>query len=113
MPSNRRLWVDGALAEHGRPDGCAVDVDGFYWSARYMGGRVIRYSPAGEIDRIVEVPVPRVTMCAFGGPDLRTLYITTAREGANSDELHAYPLSGGLFAIDAAVSGLPEPLCAN
>lgn len=111
--SNRRLWLDGSLEEHGRPDGCAVDADGCYWSARYMGASVIRYTPAGKIDRIIKVPALRVTMCAFGGPDLRTLFITTAREGASDGELQATPLAGGLFAVDAGVSGLPEPRCAN
>ncbi len=111
--TNRRLWLDGAPAELGRPDGCAIDAEGGYWSARYMGGAVIRYTPAGKIDRIVKIPVPRVTMCAFGGSDLRTLYITTAREGANDDELRAHPLAGGLFAVDAGVTGLPEPCAAT
>jgi sugar lactone lactonase YvrE len=108
-PSKRRLWLDGAPADLGRPDGCTVDAEGCYWSARYMGGKVIRYTPGGRVDRIIHLPVPRVTMCAFGGADLKTLYITTAQ--ADTSELRAAegPLAGALFAIATDVSGLPEP----
>lgn len=107
--SNQRLWLDKGPAP-GRPDGAAVDVDGCYWSARWVGGAVVRFTPAGEIDRIVELPVSRVTMCAFGGPDLRTLYITTAREGMTAEELAREPLAGGLFVVEPGVQGLPEPV---
>ena len=107
--AHQTLWLDGAPSELGRPDGAAVDADGCYWSARYTGGAVIRYTPAGKIDRIIKVPTPRVTMCAFGGPDLRTLFVTTAREGMSAEELAAHPHAGGLFAVDAGVAGLPEP----
>ena len=105
---NRRLWVetDDSL---GRPDGAAVDADGCYWSARFAGGRVIRFTPDGRIDREIHLPVSQVTMCAFGGPDLRTLFITTAREGLDDTALAKEPLAGGLFAVDAGVQGLPEP----
>lgn len=94
---------------HGRPDGAAVDVEGYYWSALYEGGRVVRLSPAGEI--VAEYPVPArcPTMCAFGGPDLRTLYVTSARHGRPLDELEAYPESGNLFALRVAVAGQGEP----
>jgi L-arabinonolactonase len=105
---NRRLWMqtDDSL---GRPDGACVDADGCYWSARFMGGRVIRFTPDGRIDREIRIPVARVTMCAFGGPDLKTLFVTTAREGMSADELADEPLAGGLFAIDVGIAGLPEP----
>jgi len=105
---NRRLWLetDDSL---GRPDGAAVDVDGCYWSARFAGGRVIRFRPDGRIDREIRLPVSQVTMCAFGGADLRTLFITTAREGLDAATLARQPLAGGLFAVDAGSQGLPEP----
>lgn len=95
---------------NGRPDGAAVDSDGYYWSALYEGGRVVRISPAGEI--VAEYPLPArcPTMCAFGGADLKTLYVTSARHGRPADELEAYPASGNLFAMRVDVAGQCEPL---
>lgn len=94
----------------GRPDGAAFDGTGNYWSAQYEGGRVLRYSPAGEVTGVVRVPARRTTMIAFGGPALKTLYITTAREGASPEELARQPFAGGLFALDLDVAGRAEPL---
>ena len=105
---NQRLWLESDDSQ-GRPDGAAVDVDGCYWSARFRGSRVIRFTPDGRIDREIRLPVSQVTMCAFGGPDLRTLYITTARENLDDAALAKEPLAGGIFAVDAGVQGLPEP----
>jgi L-arabinonolactonase len=105
---NQRLWMETADALGG-PDGAAIDAEGCYWSARFWGGRVIRFSPDGRIDREIHLPVRRVTMCAFGGPDLRTLYITTARQGMSAAELAKEPLAGAIFALDAGIAGLPEP----
>ena len=107
-PSNRRLWIDAETAP-GRPDGAAVDADGCYWSARWMGGCVARFTPSGKLDRIIEVPASRVTMCAFGGADLKTLFITTANEGMNEAERAAEPLAGAVFAVRPGVTGLLEP----
>lgn len=106
--ANQRLWLDCAAAP-GRPDGAAIDTNGCYWSARWGGACVVRFTPAGIVDRIVQVPVSRVTMCCFGGADLRTLYITTARENLTPDELAREPLSGGVFAIHLDVQGIAEP----
>jgi sugar lactone lactonase YvrE len=92
----------------GKPDGAAVDADGCVWSARYGGGCVARITPRGEVDRIVELPVTQVASCAFGGDDLRTLYITTARQRLDEAALAREPLAGALFALRVAVSGLPE-----
>jgi sugar lactone lactonase YvrE len=107
-PRNRRTWLDEGAAP-GRPDGAAIDAEGCYWSARWMGGCVARFTPDGTLDRIIRLPVSRVTMCAFGGPDLRTLFITTAREGMTPEELAQEPLAGGLFAAQVGAAGLPEP----
>ena len=93
----------------GRPDGAAIDSEGNYWSAQYEGGRVLRFSPSGEITAVIAVPAKRVTMVAFGGADLRTLYITTARDGASEAELLQYPHSGGIFSCDMDVAGCGEP----
>ena len=106
-----RLPVKGEEAVYGgRPDGAAIDAEGCYWSAQYEGGRVLRFSPQGEIIGIVHVPVTRPTMVAFGGADLRTLYVTSAREGAADEELARQPQAGGIFAVRLDVAGRPEPL---
>jgi sugar lactone lactonase YvrE len=96
-----------------RPDGCTVDSAGTYWSALYRGGKVVRISPGGTL--LAEYPVPAMcpTMCAFGGPDLRTLYVTTARQQRDADELARLPHSGGIFAMQVDTAGLPEPLFAG
>jgi sugar lactone lactonase YvrE len=109
VASNRRVWLDRDAAP-GRPDGGAVDADGCYWSGRAMGGCVVRFAPDGRIDRIVEVPAARVTMCAFGGADYRTLFVTTACHNMTEAEKAAEPLAGSLFAVRLDVTGLPEPL---
>ena len=97
----------------GRPDGAAIDCEGNYWSAQYEGGRVLRYSPKGEVDAIIRVPARRSTMIAFGGPAMKTLYITSAREHATEAEVAQYPHSGSLFACEVDVAGLPEPAYAG
>lgn len=94
----------------GRPDGAAVDAEGAYWCAMMEGGRLLRIAPTGEILREIELPVRCPTMLAFGGPDLRTLYITTSRNGRPQAELAQYPLSGHLLTMEIDVPGLPEPL---
>ena len=99
--SNRRPFV--ADVTRGVPDGSAVDSEGFLWNCRFYGGCVLRFAPDGTIDRVLEMPVSNVTNCAFGGPDLRTLYVTTASLQAGPDE----PLAGGLFALPTEVAGLP------
>lgn len=92
-----------------RPDGAAVDSEGCYWSAFYRGGKLVRLSPQGK--RLSEYPVPAMcpTMCAFGGEDLRTLYVTTARQMREAHELALLPQTGGLFSMRVDVAGLPEP----
>jgi len=92
-----------------RPDGAAVDREGCYWITFYHAGKVARLSSRGE--RLAEYAVPAMcpTMCAFGGPDLKTLYVTTARQHREAEELERFPQSGGIFAMRVAVPGLPEP----
>jgi len=107
--NNRRVFQDDGTAP-GRPDGGAVDAEGCYWSARWMGGCVARFKPDGRLDRIIDVPAKRVTMCAFGGADYRTLFITTAHEGMSAEERAAEPHAGDIFASELDVAGLPEPL---
>lgn len=91
------------------PDGSTVDTEGCLWNAQWDGWRVVRYSPDGEVLRIVELPVQKPTSCMFGGPDLSTLYVTSAIWDIAGEALEKQPLAGGLFALDVGVSGLPEP----
>ncbi|MCW0236588.1 MAG: SMP-30/gluconolactonase/LRE family protein [Ferrovibrio sp.] len=105
--SNRRLFLD--LRDSGeRPDGAAVDSAGNYWVALYGAGRVVQFSPVGERLRDVHLPVKAPTMPCFGGPDLKTLYITTARQKHDADELAKMPLAGGIFSVRVDIPGLPE-----
>jgi sugar lactone lactonase YvrE len=92
----------------GRPDGASVDEDGFYWSALYDGGRVVRLSPAGEIVEEVPVPARHVTMIGFGGPDRRTAFVTTARQGTGDADLERFPEAGGVFRFRVETPGLAE-----
>jgi sugar lactone lactonase YvrE len=87
--------------DRGRPDGSATDSEGCLWNCRFGGSAIVRVAPDGKIDRIIEMPVNNITTCAFGGPDLRTLYVTTA--ALRSDKR----LAGSLFALDAGVAGTP------
>ena len=87
------------------PDGLTVDADGGIWVALWDGGAVHRYTPAGHLDRIVAVPGGFITSCAFGGPNLSTLFITTARGGLPDDDFRHQPHAGGLFAADVGVAG--------
>jgi sugar lactone lactonase YvrE len=111
-PSQPRVFAqwDG---ETDRPDGGAVDSAGNYWTEFYRGGKVLQLSPRGET--LAEYPIPTMcpTMCAFGGPDLRTLYVTSARQMREPDELARLPQSGGIFAMTVAIPGLPEPAFAG
>lgn len=105
-PSNRRLFVD---MNHypGRPDGAAVDADGCYWICANDAGLVHRFTPDGRLDRSLAVPVAKPTMCAFGGPGLRTLFVVSIRP--SGIDLSGQPLAGGVFALNPGVAGLPEP----
>ena len=109
--SDKDLFVrlEPTDTDRGRPDGAAVDAEGCYWTALFEGGRVQRYSPNGNL--LAEYPLPArcPTMVAFGGPDLRTLYVTSARTGRSAEELADLAFSGCLFSMRVDVPGLPEP----
>lgn len=106
--SNRRVFASTFDAGC-YPDGSAIDEDGYLWNAQWAGSRVVRYAPDGAIDRIIEMPVSRPTSCAFGGADMRTLYITSARVGLSDAALDRQPMAGSLFAIEVDTPGLPVP----
>jgi len=106
--TNRRVFADYE-GQRGRPDGACVDREGYLWNAVFAGHRVVRYAPDGRADRIIELPVTNPTCVCLGGPDLRTLYITTATKMIAPDTLVEEEWSGALLAIDVEVPGLPEP----
>jgi sugar lactone lactonase YvrE len=107
--SNRRPFADTA-AYDGRIDGATVDADGNYWGALFEGGAVGCFSPAGDMIRRIDLPVSCPTMCAFGGADMATLYVTSAIFLMSEEEIAREPLAGGLLAITGlGARGIPEP----
>ncbi len=108
-PRNRRVLVNYAEDE-GLPDGVVVDAEDCLWVAHWGGARVTRISPQGERLSVISVPAPHVTTIGFGGDDLRSLYITSARDGLSPEQLKAWPQSGDLFVAMPGVIGVPEPL---
>ncbi|MXU65730.1 SMP-30/gluconolactonase/LRE family protein [Oceanomicrobium pacificus] len=90
--------------DRGLPDGSAIDAEGYIWNCRYFGGCIVRVSPDGGIDRVIDMPVRNITTCCFGGPDLSTLFITTASAEKNPTDR----LAGSLFALRTDTRGLPE-----
>lgn len=104
-----RRTLAGIEESAGFPDGLTVDAEGCVWVALWQGSAVRRYRPDGRLDRVVELPVPLVTACAFGGPDLTDLYITTARVGLTEPPA----LAGSLFVVPGAGKGLAQPAFAG
>jgi len=105
--SGRRVFTDMA-GQPGNPDGSTIDEEGYLWNAQWDGWRLVRYAPDGHVDRVVGLPVQKPTSCMFGGPDLRTLYVTSAVWYLTPEELERQPWAGGLLALDVGVVGLPE-----
>jgi sugar lactone lactonase YvrE len=105
--SDQRLFIDFRSLP-GRPDGAAVDEMGCYWICGNDAGLVHRFKPDGRLDRSIAVPVKKPAMCAFGGANLDTLFVTSIRPAGDvSDQ----PLAGGVFAVRPGVRGLPETPC--
>ena len=100
-------WAWGSATPYGgRPDGAAVDAEGCYWSAQYEGGRLLRFSPSGQVLAEVRTPTLCPTMPCFGGADLKTLFITTSRQGRSEAELAQYPGAGCVWAMRVEVAGI-------
>lgn len=100
-------WVDiNQLDIEGNPDGAAVDVDGHYWCALFGGGAVARFDPDGQLVDRYPLAAPNPTMPAFGGPDRRSLFVTTAREHMDAAALDRWPQSGSLFAMSVDTPGV-------
>ncbi|MBI1170745.1 SMP-30/gluconolactonase/LRE family protein [bacterium] len=91
------------------PDGATIDAEGNFWNAQWGSSRVACYSPAGQFLREVSFGAPHTSCPAFGGPDMTTLYCTTAREGMSPEALAAHPDAGRVFAVHDVAKGLPEP----
>jgi sugar lactone lactonase YvrE len=91
----------------GRPDGAAADMEGFYWSAGISAGVLNRWAADGRLDRVIPLPCSNPTMPCFGGPDMRTIFVTSLRHGVADEVLAAKPLSGGIFAVRVDVPGVP------
>ncbi|HEV7283220.1 MAG TPA: SMP-30/gluconolactonase/LRE family protein [Kaistia sp.] len=90
--------------DRGSPDGSQIDSEGHVWNCRYHGGCIVRITPDGKVDRVLDMPVSNITNCTFGGAELKTLYITTAQGGDGPLER----LAGGLFAVELDVAGVAE-----
>lgn len=106
-PAGWRADDPAAPAYGGRPDGAAVDCAGNYYVAMFEGARLLKLSPAGEVLADIAVPAQCPTMPCFGGPDFKTLYLTTARHGRPASELARYPQSGCVLSMRVEVPGLP------
>ena len=103
--ANRRVFASFPEG-NGRPDGGSVDEDGCYWAAMFAGGRVVRLSPKGDVLEEVPIPATNVSMPCFGGPDRRTVFVTTTAEGEPDPTRH--PQAGGVFSFRVETPGLPE-----
>jgi len=103
---NRRVLIRTAAPGH--PDGTAIDAEGALWVSMFRGGRIDRYAPDGALIGSVAMPCSNITKVAFGGADLRTVFVTTARKGLTAEELSREPLAGGIFRFRTEVPGLPQ-----
>jgi len=99
--SNKKIF---ATFDRGHPDGSTIDTDGCVWNCRWGGSCIVRFTPSGKVDQIIEMPVQNITNCVFGGSDMKTLFITTAsNEGKNKNDL-----DGSLFSINLNYQGIED-----
>ncbi len=112
--SNRRVFAEVPKGSgEGFPDGLAVDAQGYVWSARWGGWKLVRYAPDGSLERTIPMPIELPTSCAFGGPDLSELYITSAWTAVKPENRTKQPWAGDVFRLKTDVQGLPEPFFAG
>jgi L-arabinonolactonase len=90
------------------PDGSTVDAEGYIWNAQWGASQVVRYSPAGEIDFVLRLPVSQPTCVAFGGPQLDRLFITSATQGFDEQALLAEPEAGNVLVFQTNITGTPD-----
>jgi sugar lactone lactonase YvrE len=103
MPSRQRVFVD-MNTQRGRPDGAAMDIDGCYWICGNDAGCLLRFTPDGTLDRTIELPMAKPSMCAFGGADMTTLMVTSISAGAPAGDEWA----GTTLLLRPGVAGMPE-----
>lgn len=101
---NKRLFLQLGGAE-GNPDGMTTDSEGGIWIAQWGAGKVTRRDAVGKVVQEIRLPCSQITSCAFGGPNMKTLYITTAAQGLTQDQLKQERLAGGLFEIELDIAG--------
>lgn len=107
LPGAAQPFAD-MRTEPGLPDGSCVDAEGGVWNAEWEGGQVVRFDAQGKLTHRIPLPVPKATCCAFGGPDLSTLFITTSRLMSTPEQVAAAPLSGSLFAVRPGFRGIAD-----
>lgn len=107
--SRRRLFASIPSAQ-GIPDGGAVDTEGCYWSALHGGGKLVRFTASGSVDREIALPVSQPTMCCFAGPDMTTLYVTSASDQMSKEALRTEANAGNLLRLSVAVRGIPRSI---
>ena len=105
--SNRRVFIQ--FGGEAKPDGSTVDADGCLWNAQVGVGQVVRITPQGKVDRVIQLPISHATCPAFGGPGLDTLYVTSHSQRLSLAQAAREPYAGSLFAIKTGAKGLPEP----
>jgi sugar lactone lactonase YvrE len=111
-PRNERVFLDFSTLP-GRPDGACVDDTGCYWVACVYGWAVLRATPDGVVDRVIELPVEKPSMPAFGGAGLDTMFVTSISSGGAIPAGPEQPLAGALLALSPGVRGLPESMFAG
>ena len=109
-PASGAAWGERVFVEAapGRPDGSCVDAEGCLWNAQYGAGRLVRYTPEGKVDRVLDLPFANPTCCCFGGAAYDTLFVTSATQRLSPEDLHRQPLAGSVLALRPGVRGLPE-----
>lgn len=107
--SNKRVFLQFP-EEDGSPDGMTTDAEGGLWIAHWGASKVTRHAPDGKVLQTIMLPCSQITSCAFGGPGLTTLFITSAANGLSAQQLEQEPLAGGLFALNLAIAGVPANL---
>jgi sugar lactone lactonase YvrE len=112
--TNRRIFARSLdVPGEGFPDGIAVDQEGYIWSARWGGWKIVRYAPDGSIEREIHIPVEFPSSCTFGGPNLDELYITSAWIDVKPENRASQPMAGDVFRLKTDVCGFPEPFFAG
>jgi sugar lactone lactonase YvrE len=104
--SNQRVFA--TIDTHINPDGSTVDAGGYLWNAQWGGGRIVRYTSAGAVDRIIETPCSQPTCVTFGGRDMRYLFVSSARDGLSREALLAQPEAGNLFIYETPFTGIAD-----